>query len=554
MTKSIRRRTAACICAALLLSSVTWLGASATEPEDGQAGEAAGDWPVNPLSIVESSEDFRANAVELLGDRFVEYWLTQSQDHFVVGVLNLEDGEADYLEESLSAVAPAAVVNRLVSRDQLDATAEAVKAAVEECGGWATFGVNHESAAITVGLPPDSSEAQVVACLAPLPELDVLTGDPAQELSSHLYGVADVPQKPTVALLDDVTVTPQESSVSTPLRGGKSIGMDVGSLHKRCTAGLPVDGAGGKYYLTAGHCGPSGSPTWFSGYYTDGSNTYWNIQQQGPLQNNTIWGKSGTLTSDAAVFSAAGTWPTPSVWRHVVSNYRAFVASGTSTGSLYTWVCFQGGITAQEFCGTISGFDEAAYYDSTQVGDGLAHYLGGLIKCEWDSGAPGTQEGDSGGPVYSLNPDGTAIAWGILAGFTETASYFSHVYWATNNTGTSLAVAGRSPFGYVDSITGGAGKVTVRGWTIDPDMARTSLEVHVYLWTPATTGDRYRINANLVRDDVAAAYPSTGNKHGFEYTITTPRRGTFPVYIYAIDVGGANVGNPLLGSATVNVY
>ncbi|MDR1294823.1 MAG: hypothetical protein LBK59_07685, partial [Bifidobacteriaceae bacterium] len=151
-----------------------------------------------------------------------------------------------------------------------------------------------------------------------------------------------------------------------------------------------------------------------------------------------------------------------------------------------------------------------------------------------------------------------AIAWGILSGKSTDPdhprkAYFTHIYWATHDTGTSLAATGRPPFGAVDGLVGGAGKVNLSGWTIDPDMARTALSVHVYLGAPASSGDRYTLTADQVRNDVANAYPSTGNQHGFSGQLTTSRRGSVPVYVYAINVGGGSSGNPLIGSGTVTV-
>jgi hypothetical protein len=117
-----------------------------------------------------------------------------------------------------------------------------------------------------------------------------------------------------------------------------------------------------------------------------------------------------------------------------------------------------------------------------------------------------------------------------------------------------LASIGRSPVGHVDQVSGGAGKINLSGWAFDPDLPRTSLTMHIYVGDPSGSHSLYSITADQTRNDVAAAYPGTGSTHGYGAQLTTSRRGSVPVYIYAIDIGGTPSANSFLGSGTAYVY
>ena len=108
------------------------------------------------------------------------------------------------------------------------------------------------------------------------------------------------------------------------------------------------------------------------------------------------------------------------------------------------------------------------------------------------------------------------------------------------------------PEGVVDVLSGGAGKIYVKGWTFDRDNLSKALELHVYIGGPAGAGFRaYPIFASKERTDVNDTYPGVGNYHGFEEYIEIPERGDVPIYIYSLNVGSGD--NVLLGSATVRV-
>lgn len=94
-----------------------------------------------------------------------------------------------------------------------------------------------------------------------------------------------------------------------------------------------------------------------------------------------------------------------------------------------------------------------------------------------------------------------------------------------------------NPFGDVNDITVVAsGKARFQGWAIDPDTS-ASVGLHVYVdgaWGGAFTAD-------VSRPDVGAAYPATGNLHGFDFTLTLGQgRRSVCIYALNLDAGDDN--------------
>jgi hypothetical protein len=103
------------------------------------------------------------------------------------------------------------------------------------------------------------------------------------------------------------------------------------------------------------------------------------------------------------------------------------------------------------------------------------------------------------------------------------------------------------PVGNVDTATPAPGSVTVSGWALDQDVLTEPLRVHLYLdgtWWDATT-------ANLVRYDIAVAFPGAGVYHGWSLTKALPP-GPHEICAFAINQAGG-VGNPLLACRTVTI-
>ena len=107
--------------------------------------------------------------------------------------------------------------------------------------------------------------------------------------------------------------------------------------------------------------------------------------------------------------------------------------------------------------------------------------------------------------------------------------------------------------GCLDSVTGGACSVKVKGWAFDRKVPEQALSVHVYVGGVAGSGaPGYAIEADQERTDVEAAYPGVGNYHGFDASILVSKTGTQPVYVYAISAAEEDP-NPMIGSGTVTI-
>jgi hypothetical protein len=83
-------------------------------------------------------------------------------------------------------------------------------------------------------------------------------------------------------------------------------------------------------------------------------------------------------------------------------------------------------------------------------------------------------------------------------------------------------------FGALDSAVATSGKISVRGWAIDPNTS-SPIMVHVYAYGEAIQA----LPANIYRPDVARHY-GQGDNHGFSGTVNASA-GTHELCVYAID-------------------
>jgi hypothetical protein len=104
-----------------------------------------------------------------------------------------------------------------------------------------------------------------------------------------------------------------------------------------------------------------------------------------------------------------------------------------------------------------------------------------------------------------------------------------------------------NPFGNYESASGGSGTASVKGWVIDGD---GSGPIPVDVYADGRMIGRY--NANVVRSDVGAAYPTFGSDHGFAVTFAIGV-GPHSVCVYGINYNGTGTTNPQLGCRSVSV-
>jgi GH25 family lysozyme M1 (1,4-beta-N-acetylmuramidase) len=109
---------------------------------------------------------------------------------------------------------------------------------------------------------------------------------------------------------------------------------------------------------------------------------------------------------------------------------------------------------------------------------------------------------------------------------------------------SALANAGTSPYGNLDAVTAGNGRVHVSGWAFDPDRSGDSIPVHVYVGSAGTAG-----GSGVPRPDVDQIFRISGD-HGFDITVPAAS-GDQNVCVYAINADGTGGGNTLLGCRLV---
>ncbi|MDQ1752610.1 MAG: hypothetical protein QOE71_3666, partial [Pseudonocardiales bacterium] len=109
-------------------------------------------------------------------------------------------------------------------------------------------------------------------------------------------------------------------------------------------------------------------------------------------------------------------------------------------------------------------------------------------------------------------------------------------------TGASAAT-GRNPIGVLEVASFTNGQVTVRGWTIDPDV-KTPIGVRIYI-----DGKPQLWRADKVRLDVAKAYLGYGAAHGFSGTFGLPN-GSHKICAVGMNVGTGGT-NTVLGCKTL---
>jgi SpoIID/LytB domain protein len=101
------------------------------------------------------------------------------------------------------------------------------------------------------------------------------------------------------------------------------------------------------------------------------------------------------------------------------------------------------------------------------------------------------------------------------------------------------------PIGNLESSVVSAGRAVLTGWTLDSD-APGPVDVHVYV-----NGGGAVFTADDPRPDVGAAYPGTGNDHGFSVSVPLPP-GTSQVCVYAFNTPAPGI-NPVLGCRTLTL-
>ncbi|GAA2354634.1 trypsin-like serine protease [Dactylosporangium salmoneum] len=177
-----------------------------------------------------------------------------------------------------------------------------------------------------------------------------------------------------------------------PWNGGDRFESWRGSSHRmNCTTGFGVHSGGHSWVLTAGHCASTGD--WVN-QGTSGTSAYYSM---GPV-NSDDW-RSDLLLIDAPGWHVIFDGGPVSSYTKPVHSWGYWAANEQ--------VC-QSGMKSGVVCGLkeLRSADNMVDCDHPDS-DGDCNYLHyGLILCTQVDGKLSGQEGDSGGPVFSLDGDG----------------------------------------------------------------------------------------------------------------------------------------------------
>jgi uncharacterized protein with LGFP repeats len=140
----------------------------------------------------------------------------------------------------------------------------------------------------------------------------------------------------------------------------------------------------------------------------------------------------------------------------------------------------------------------------------------------------------------------------VPAGAHELCAYAINVGQGTGNPRlgcktVTVKESAYNPVGSLDEIAISGGTATIRGWTFDPDVLTSPIDVHVYV----DGVGRALLRADQSRPDVGAAYPGTGSYHGFQTDLSLST-GEHTICAYAINVD-TGTANSTLGCRTVTI-
>ena len=154
--------------------------------------------------------------------------------------------------------------------------------------------------------------------------------------------------------------------------------------------------------------------------------------------------------------------------------------------------------------------------------------------------------------IVSEDNWGGTFHWRRVARASSWPSGFIH--FATTPPVTSGTT---SPQGVVDRAWSPTpGQVSVSGWAVDTDALKTALAVSVSVGGKAGArgAESHRLGtADAANGTVGYRFPGAGDRHGLAATLTTAKRGSQPVYVYAGNATGTPGHKVLLGTATVTI-
>jgi hypothetical protein len=239
--------------------------------------------------------------------------------------------------------------------------------------------------------------------------------------TSLAVGVADVPLEVTYGSGPE-PATCVDSSSCTPYRGG--IGIFSPQANDFCTWGFyGTRGAAAKYLMTAGHCAKLGD-----------TETHLQVQVTDGVDRDTF-DAGASAASDSMTAHVRGSSNAVSPFNTVYLNandkaHTIVSKKTTATQHVGDPVCFEGGATGFNLCGTIEAVSQS--YSLRRAEDGKVLSLTGQIRM-----SRVVKVGDSGGPVYYSH-----TAYGLVNALHGGDSHmlYSPIYSVESDMGTTICI------------------------------------------------------------------------------------------------------------------
>lgn len=284
-----------------------------------------------------------------------------------------------------------------------------------------------------------SAQSRLLAALATLPgqfqvgedtqgnQLQAIVGTTAMRdlISKTLGDIALPPAIVSVKVDPDLGVSRLTNrTVYPPHAGGLALVLDDLDTTRvdKCTSGFSIKSTGGTQMgVTAGHCSrgylQAGITIGADYLSRSGMNSYW---------------ASSPANSDALRYTV----PSSASWSPKIlvgeGSYRWVTSPRYTMDTLQegTSLCFQGVVSDNNNCGTIQrGAVNVGIIDEED--NRITYHTFGINYA--------AQSGDSGGPVYHVNTDGSAKPAGIVAAGANGRMYFSQIGYLLDDMDASLA-------------------------------------------------------------------------------------------------------------------
>lgn len=282
--------------------------------------------------------------------------------------------------------------------------------------------------------------------------------------------------------------------------------------------------------------------------YQEGNN---NSQLAGTVKGSKNYTEYGPLTKAQGQYWCAAfvSWcayvagiPTSVVPRtaSTVTGYTTFSNKGLAVSRA---TVASGGYTPQ------SG--DIVYFKGTS-NDNIVNHIG--IVTGYSGSTLYTIEGNTSSTTFSTN--GGCVAAKSYSISNTKIRYICRPNYSSSGGGGggSITPTVNSNFEFnVEGASAAPGGVAISGWCYDKRNTSVSLGVHVYFGGPAgdanAEGNPFT-NADVTRTDVDNVH-HCGANHGFDTTVYTSKRGSTPVYIYAVNP--SNGESTLMHSFTANI-